>query len=258
MEVVEKNPEENNDPESNEEENDKNEENVEQIKLEEEEEAEEEEELNEQQIKKNDENEKSNEENELAEEEENQNEKILVKEENDQSSQKDEKNEDKEDDNEEVEMVEENENSEEMNQNQNGGKIVELAQNEENEKVKFTQKFNCDGTEVEAICSENKNNIDIIFRKDKYSERLVLHWGIYKNVPIKEWFHPDRENYPRETKEFDNFALDTEFIDDGNESAIEFNLPKNDALGISFVFHKPNGNVWYNNSGNDFQIKFTN
>ena len=258
MEVVERNPQENNEAESNDEENDKNEENVEQIKLEEEEEVEEEEELNEQEIKKNDENENSkNEENELDDEEENQNEKIIAKEENDQSSQKDEKNEDKEEDNEEVEMVEENENSEEMNQN--GGKIVQLAQNEENDdNIKSTQKFNCDGTEVEAICSENKNNVDIIFKKDKYSERLILHWGIYKKVPIKDWFLPDKENYPRETKEYDNFALDTEFIDDGNESVIEFNLPKNDALGISFVFHKPNGDKWYNNYGKDFQIKFTN
>ena len=88
------------------------------------------------------------------------------------------------------------------------------------------------------------------------SKRLILHWGVYKNYPIKEWCHPNKENYPKETREYDAFALQTEFVEDGKESKIELKLPKNDAKRLSFVFYNPNIGVWYNNYLKDFQIKF--
>jgi hypothetical protein len=60
------------------------------------------------------------------------------------------------------------------------------------------------------------------------------------------------------TKEFDSFALETEFIDEGEESKIEFKLPKNEAqgMGISFVFYDPINNIWYNNDYKDYQVEY--
>ena len=123
---------------------------------------------------------------------------------------------------------------------------------------KNTQNFNLKGTEVSATYFEDKDNINIVFKKSSCSPNLILHWGLFKEYPINEWHHPSKENYPKNTKEFDTFALETEFADDGKESTIEFELPKNDAKGISFVFYNPNMNEWHNNNWRDFQIFFSN
>ena len=120
-----------------------------------------------------------------------------------------------------------------------------------------TEKYNLKGTEVSANWIGDEENIHIAFKKNTISSRLILHLGLYKNYPIDKWFHPSRESYPRETKEFDDFALDTEFVDDGKESAIKLSLPKNAGQGISFVFYDPVDNTWYNNNLNDFQIQFS-
>ena len=88
-----------------------------------------------------------------------------------------------------------------------------------------------------------------------FSPELILHWGLFKEYPINGWHHPSKENYPRKTKEFDAFALQTEFefdYDDREHLAIELELPKNNAKGISFVFYNPNNNEWYNNNWRDF------
>ena len=97
------------------------------------------------------------------------------------------------------------------------------------------------------------SNIYIAFKKNDFSTRLVLHWGVFKKYPIDKWCHPNKDNYPLQTKEYDNCSLDTEFVD----GAIQLNLPKNEGQGISFVFYNPDNNQWYNNNLNDFQIKFS-
>ena len=94
--------------------------------------------------------------------------------------------------------------------------------------------------------------------KSSFSPNLILHWGLYNEYPIKAWHHPNIENYPKNSKEINEFALQTEFVDDGKESTIELELPKKDAKGISFVFYNPNTNEWHNNNWNDFQINFSN
>ena len=122
---------------------------------------------------------------------------------------------------------------------------------------KSTQKFNLNDTEISATCTEDQNNMNIVFKKSTSSPNLILHWGLYDNYPINEWRHPNKESYPKNTKEFDAFALQTGFVDDGKESTIELELPKNEAKGISFVFYNPNINEWYNNNLKDFQIRFS-
>jgi len=123
---------------------------------------------------------------------------------------------------------------------------------------KSTQEYNFNGTQVWATYYEDKDNMNIVFKKSSSSPNLILHWGLIKEYPANEWHHPNKENYPRYTKEFDEFALQTEFDGDGKESTIELELPKNDDKGISFVFYNPDNQEWYNNNWRDFQIFFSN
>ena len=136
------------------------------------------------------------------------------------------------------------------------GQIYEIRMNNSEEK-KSTQRFNLNDIEVSATYTEDQNNMNIVFKKSTSSPNLILHWGLYDNYPINEWRHPNKESYPKNTKEFDAFALQTGFVDDGKESTIELELPKNEAKGISFVFYNPNINEWYNNNWKDFQIRFS-
>ena len=123
---------------------------------------------------------------------------------------------------------------------------------------KSTQEYNFNGTQILATYYEDKDNMNIVFKKSSSSPNLILHWGLIKEYPANEWHHPNKENYPRYTKEFDEFALQTEFDGDGKESTIELELPKNDDKGISFVFYNPDNQEWYNNNWRDFQIFFSN
>ena len=137
------------------------------------------------------------------------------------------------------------------------GQIYEIRMNNSEEK-KSTQRFNLNDIEVSATYTEDQNNMNIVFKKTTSSPNLILHWGLYDQYPINKWYHPNKESYPKNTKEFDDYALETGFVDDEKESTIELELPKNDAKGISFVFYNPNINQWYNNNLKDFQIRFSN
>ena len=129
---------------------------------------------------------------------------------------------------------------------------------EEKECNDIINKLNFGKNEVVILYSKDKDDYNIIFKQKSSSDKLILHWGIYKNSPITEWYHPNKENYPLKTREFDSFALETEFIDEGEESKIEFKLPKNNAqgMGISFVFYDPINNIWYNNDNKDYQVEY--
>ena len=121
--------------------------------------------------------------------------------------------------------------------------------------------FNLKGIEVFVIYSEDKDSINLFFSKSIFSSTLILHWGLFKEYPINAWHHPNKENYPKNTKEFNEFALQTEFEFDiffRDYLTIELELPKNDTKGISFVFYDPNRNEWHNNDWKDFQIFFSN
>ncbi len=149
----------------------------------------------------------------------------------------------------------------EFNQNENSEEedIEEQQNSLKIEDNKTTRNYNLDGIEVQAFIYENKENMNIIFHKDSSTPRLILHWGIFKDYPIKEWYHPSTDKYPMNTKEYDGWALDTEFVNEDNEdreSKIEIEIPKNSGLGISFAFYNPDSQKWHNNNSKDFQINF--
>ena len=151
-----------------------------------------------------------------------------------------------------------NEDEDSRNEDENNEQ-EEIQENGNNFKIKenkTTENYNFDGINVSAFYFEDKDNMNIIFHKDASTPKLILHWGIYKNYPIQQWYLPRKENYPRNSKEFEGSALDTEFVEEGNESIIQLEIPKKDAQGISFVFHNLNNNAWYNNNWKDYQIKF--
>ena len=167
--------------------------------------------------------------------------------------------------NEQEKEEEENiDNKEEEKENEDKGEEKEELKEEEvkGEEVKDEVKddigahkdysFDVEGNQIKAIWSEKDGNININFNKNAFPGNLVLHWGLFKDYPITCWNHPDKENYPSNTKEFDGFALQTEFSGEN----MNINLPKNGYKGISFVFYNPDSDVWYNNKRKDFQIEF--
>jgi hypothetical protein len=167
--------------------------------------------------------------------------------------------EEKEEKDENIELAIKTNNEDDENENNNEEpQEIEKKLIEEKECNDIINKLNLGNSQVVILYSKDKDDYNIIFKQKSSSEKLILHWGIYNNCPITEWHHPNKENYPLKTKEFDSFALQTEFIDEGEESKIEFKLPKKDAqgMGISFVFYDPINNIWYNNDNKDYQVEY--
>ena len=109
---------------------------------------------------------------------------------------------------------------------------------------------------VNISWEHDEENINIKFMKNADDIKLILHWGIFKKIPILEWHHPKKANFPLKTKEYDPAALETEFIKDKDKEKIELTLNKDEGLGLSFVFYNPTQNIWFNNERKDFQIFF--
>ena len=172
---------------------------------------------------------------------------------------KEEEEKEEKDENENIELAIKTNNEDDENENNNEEPLeIEKKLIEEKECNDIINKLNLGNSQVVILYSKDKDDYNIIFKQKSSSEKLILHWGIYNNCPITEWHHPNKENYPLKTKEFDSFALQTEFIDEGEESKIEFKLPKKDAqgMGISFVFYDPVNNIWYNNDNKDYQVEY--
>jgi hypothetical protein len=172
---------------------------------------------------------------------------------------KEEEEKEEKDENENIELAIKTNNEDDENENNNEGpQEIEKKLIEEKECNDIINKLNLGNSQVVILYSKDKDDYNIIFKQKSSSEKLILHWGIYNNCPITEWHHPNKENYPLKTKEFDSFALQTEFIDEGEESKIEFKLPKKNAqgMGISFVFYDPINNIWYNNDNKDYQVEY--
>ena len=172
---------------------------------------------------------------------------------------KEEEEKEEKDENENIELAIKTNNEDDENENNNEGpQEIEKKLIEEKECNDIINKLNLGNSQVVILYSKDKDDYNIIFKQKSSSEKLILHWGIYNNCPITEWHHPNKENYPLKTKEFDSFALQTEFIDEVEESKIEFKLPKKNAqgMGISFVFYDPVNNIWYNNDNKDYQVEY--
>ena len=106
---------------------------------------------------------------------------------------------------------------------------------------------------------EEKVNIEIYSTKNN----IILHWGIFKAMYGNTWYHPPRSCYPLNSKEMDAMAIQTPFplCRSPLQRKIKIKIPRGSGFkdyiaGFKFVIFDPTKNVWYNNGGKDYTIKF--
>ena len=137
--------------------------------------------------------------------------------------------------------------------------VVEEAPKEEDNKSTDSshsyKEYDLVDCRVSAEWFDEKESVNITF-KTNTPDKLKLHWGVYKNEPINCWYHPNKDEFPEKTSEFDSFALQTDFVGDDKEKKIQLKLNKSESKGLCFVFYNPDTGKWYNNYYNDFQIAF--
>ncbi len=196
-------------------------------KEEEEEEGEQEEAEGKEEEEQKDENQEQNEGNENQEQDDNQN-KIELKQEDD--------------DEEEAADVEEN----------NNNKIVlpDAKKNKDEYYLSNEIKVN-----VEWFIDDNEN-VDILFCTNT-QQKLVLHWGVSNANSQGKWSHIDSLSYPPLSKDFNDFAIQTDFSyleGDNTQQKIRIKFPKDDVSSLNFVFLERDSNRWYNNGNKDYHI----
>ena len=108
---------------------------------------------------------------------------------------------------------------------------------------------------VEWFIDVNEN-VDILFSTDS-KQKLVLHWGVSNANSQGKWSHIDSLCYPPLSKDFDDYALETDFSyleDDNMKQKIHIKSPKEDFSSLNFVFLEKDSNRWYNNGEKDYHI----
>ena len=108
---------------------------------------------------------------------------------------------------------------------------------------------------VEWFIDDNEN-VDILFCTNT-QQKLVLHWGVSNANSQGKWSHIDSECYPPLSKDFDDFAIQTDFSyleGDNTQQKIRIKFPKDDVSSLNFVFLERDSNRWYNNGNNDYHI----
>jgi len=196
-------------------------------KEEEEEEVEQEEAEGNEEEEQKDENQEQNEGNENQEQNDNQN-KIELKQEDD--------------DEEEAADVEENNNNRIVLQDAKKNKDEYYLSNE----IKVN---------VEWFIDDNEN-VDILFCTNT-QKKLILHWGVSNANSQGKWSHIDSLCYPPSSKDFDDFAIQTDFSyleGDNTQQKIRIKFPKDDVSSLNFVFLERDSNRWYNNENKDYHI----
>jgi hypothetical protein len=197
------------------------------VNKEEEEEVEQEEAEGNEEEEQKDENQEQNEGNENQEQNENQN-KIELKQEDD--------------DEEEAADVEEN--------NNNSIVLQDVKKNKDEYYLSNEIKVN-----VEWFIDDNEN-VDILFCTNT-QQKLVLHWGVSNANSQGKWSHIDSLCYPPLSKDFDDFAIQTDFSyleGDNTQQKIRIKFPKDDVSSLNFVFLERDSNRWYNNGKKDYHI----
>ena len=179
--------------------------------------------------------------------------------------------------NEEEERKNENQEPNEGNENQgqNGGQnkigqedddeeeAVDVEENDNNRIVLPDAKKNKDEyylsneikVNVEWFIDDNEN-VDILFCTNT-QQKLVLHWGVSNANSQGKWSHIDSECYPPLSKDFDDFAIQTDFSyleGDNTQQKIRIKFPKDDVSSLNFVFLERDSNTWYNNGNKDYHI----
>ena len=108
---------------------------------------------------------------------------------------------------------------------------------------------------VEWFIDDNEN-VDILFCTNT-QQKLVLHWGVSNANSQGKWSHIDSLNYPPSSRDFDDFAIQTDFSyleGDNTQQKIRIKFPKDDVSSLNFVFFERDSNRWYNNGNNDYHI----
>lgn len=181
--------------------------------------------------------------------------------------------------NEEEERKNENQEPNEGNENQgqNGGQNkIELRQVDDDEEEAVDVEENDNNRIVLPDAKKNKaeyylsneikvnvewfiddnENVDILFCTNT-QKKLVLHWGVSNANSQGKWSHIDSECYPPSSKDFDDFAIQTDFSyleGDNTQQKIRIKFPKDDVSSLNFVFLERDSNRWYNNGNNDYHI----
>ena len=179
--------------------------------------------------------------------------------------------------NEEEERKNENQEPNEGNENkgQNGGQNkIELRQedNDEEEAVDVEENDNNrivlqDAKKNEYYLSneikvnvewfiDDNENVDILFCTNT-QKKLVLHWGVSNANSQGKWSHIDSLNYPPSSRDFDDFAIQTDFSyleGDNTQQKIRIKFPKDDVSSLNFVFLERDSNRWFNNGNKDYHI----
>ena len=108
---------------------------------------------------------------------------------------------------------------------------------------------------VEWFIDDNEN-VDILFCTNT-QKKLILHWGVSNANSQGKWSHIDSECYPPLSKDFDDFAIQTDFSyleGDNTQQKIRIKFPKDDVSSLNFVFLERDSNRWYNNENKDYHI----
>ena len=53
---------------------------------------------------------------------------------------------------------------------------------------------------VNISWEHDEENINIKFMKNADDIKLILHWGIFKKIPILEWHHPKKSKFSSKNK----------------------------------------------------------
>ena len=181
--------------------------------------------------------------------------------------------------NEEEERKNENQEPNEGNENQgqNGGQNkIELRQEDDDEEEAVDVEENNNNRIVLPDAKKNKDeyylsneikvnvewfiddneNVDILFCTNT-QQKLVLHWGVSNANSQGKWSHIDSVCYPPLSKDFDDFAIQTDFSyleGDNTQQKIRIKFPKDDVSSLNFVFLERDSNTWYNNGNKDYHI----
>ena len=181
--------------------------------------------------------------------------------------------------NEEEERKNENQEPNEGNENQgqNGGQNkIELRQVDDDEEEAVDVEENDNNRIVLPDAKKNKaeyylsneikvnvewfiddnENVDILFCTNT-QQKLVLHWGVSNANSQGKWSHIDSFCYPPLSKDFDDFAIQTDFSyleGDNTQQKIRIKFPKDDVSSLNFVFLERDSNRWFNNGNKDYHI----
>ena len=174
------------------------------------------------------------------------------------------------------ENQEQNKGNENQGQNQNQNKIESKQKDDDEEEAVDVEENNNNNRIVLPDAKKNKDeyylsneikvnvewfiddneNVDILFCTNT-QQKLVLHWGVSNANSQGKWSHIDSFCYPPLSKDFDDFAIQTDFSyleGDNTQQKIRIKFPKDDVSSLNFVFLERDSNRWHNNGNNDYHI----